>query len=138
MKWDTYLAPFAQLAASGSDDIHTHVGCVIADQEGTIRATGYNGFPRGVKHLPERLERPTKYAYMSHAEMSAVGNAARTGVSLKGCTAYVTHHPCDACARLLIQSGVVRVVVTGREQTTMEIGPEAAQMFKESGVVVDV
>lgn len=137
MNWDDYFMGFAIHASSKSKDPSTKVGCVVVGPDGEIRATGYNGIPRGVKDLPERLERPAKYLWVSHAEENAVAHAARVGVSLKGCRAYVTHHPCSRCARTLIQAGV-ELVVVGPNVTMM---PEAefataGVMFEEAGVVV--
>lgn len=108
MNWTQYYMAFAQLAAQKSKDT-TKVGAVLVGPDGEIRLTGYNGPPRGVKDTPERLERPTKYLFASHAEANLVAFAAREGIRTKGCTVYVTHQPCAACARSLIQAGVLAV-----------------------------
>lgn len=136
--WNESFLEVAQAISKRSDDLNTHVGCVIVGPDHEIRATGYNGMPRGVRPLPERLERPAKYLFTSHAEANAVGNAARVGVALRGCTAYVTHAPCDDCARLLIQVGIVRVVV-GPGQTSMppEKFEAARTMMLEAGIELD-
>ena len=68
MDWPEYFMGFALHAAHKSKDLHTQVGCVIIGPEGEIRATGYNGIPKGVQDLPERLERPAKYLWTAHAE----------------------------------------------------------------------
>ena len=134
--WPQYFIEMATLVASRSEDLSTHVGCVIVGPDHEVRSTGYNGFPRGVEATPERLERPAKYAWTAHAEINAVGNAARSGVSLKGCTAYVTHAPCDDCTRLLIQSGITEVVYGGGA-AAMSIGSDISLlMFAEAGVNV--
>jgi dCMP deaminase len=87
----------------------------VVDDDRRIRVTGYNGFPRGVTDLPERLaDRPTKLLLSVHAEANAVATAARSGVPLAGCTAYITHPPCAACAASLIQAGIQRVVFQGQ------------------------
>lgn len=139
--WDQYFHEFARLVARRSEDLNTQVGCVIVGPDHEVRSTGYNGMPRGVRATPERLERPAKYLYTSHAEVSAVGNAARSGTSLAGCTVYVTHHPCDDCARLLIQAGITRVCVGGGGGglTSMPSDKfEAARiMFKEAGIAAE-
>lgn len=128
---------FAEHAALKSKDPSTKVGCVVVGPDGEIRATGYNGMPRGVHDVAVRMERPAKYLWMSHAEENAVAHAARVGVSTKGCTAYVTHHPCSRCARMLIQAGVSAVVV-GVKTTRMpaEEFDTARIMFHEAGVDV--
>lgn len=78
-----------------------------------MRATGYNGLPRGVSDADEaRFDRASgeKFFWGEHAERNAIYNAARIGVSLQGCTIYVTRFPCADCARAIIQCGIERVV----------------------------
>jgi len=137
MAWYDYFMGFARHAASKSKDPSTQVGAVAVGPDGEIRATGYNGLPRGVEDRPERMERPAKYLWTSHAEENLVAHAARVGVSLKGCTVYVTHYPCSRCARSLIQAGVSRIHV-GEGKTSMpaEEFDTARVMFEESGVEV--
>ena len=62
--------------------------------------------------LSKRWERPAKYEWVEHAERNAVYNAARTGISLKGCTAYLNWepHPCVECTKAFIQAGIIEVV----------------------------
>ena len=134
ISWPDYFMAFANLAARKSKD-STQVGAVLVGPDGEIRLTGYNGPPRGVQDLPERRERPAKYLFASHAEANLVAFAAREGIRTKGCTVYVTHHPCSACARSLIQAGVECVIV-GPGQTSMpaEEFDAAATMFNEAGV----
>lgn len=98
---------FAKVAALKSKDRSTKVGCVIVGPDDEIRSVGYNGFVRKSNDkLPEWHERPLKYDVTAHAEENAVSNAARIGVSLKGCTAYMTLPPCTCCTRMLVQSGI--------------------------------
>lgn len=136
MNWNQYFMGFAQHAALKSKD-ETKVGAVLVGLEGEIRLTGYNGPPRGVKDLPERRKRPEKYLFASHAEQNLVAFAAREGIRTKGCSVYVTHHPCSACAKTLIQAGIRRVYV-GPGQTSMPTDEfdAAATMFAEAGVEV--
>ena len=132
--WPEYYMGFAQHAATKSKD-STQVGAVLVGTDGEVRLTGYNGPPRGVEDTPGRRERPTKYLFASHAEANLIAFAAREGIRTKGCTVYVTHHPCSACARSLIQAGIACVVV-GPGQTSMpdEEFEAAAVMFAEAGV----
>lgn len=135
--WPDHFLKLARTVAERSKDPSTKVGCVIVGPDKEIRSTGYNGLPRRVRDLPERMERPAKYLWTSHAEENAVAQAALIGVSLKGCTAYVTHHPCSRCARSLIQAGVVHIVV-GQGVTNMpaEEFEVAEIMLFEAGVQV--
>ena len=99
-KWDVRFLLLAQHISSWSKDPSTKVGCVVVGADREIRSTGFNGFPRGIDDSIERLEdREEKYPLICHAEENAIMHAARVGVSLKGCTAYVTWPPCTRCAR---------------------------------------
>ena len=111
-KWDSYFVELSMVAAKLSKDTSTKLGCVIVGPDHEVRSTGYNSFPRGVNdNVVERHERPLKYKWFEHAERNAIFNAARIGVSTKGCTLYCAWPPCTDCARAIIQAGIVEVVV---------------------------
>lgn len=133
--WGEYYMEFAHLAATKSKD-STQVGAVLVGEEGEIRLTAFNGPPKGVIDGPARFQRPTKYLFASHAEANLIAFAAREGIRTKGCTVYVTHAPCSACARALIQAGVRAVVYADGKITGMpaEEFATAARMFDEAGV----
>ena len=136
--WNDTFFGLARRLSRRSKDPSTKVGCVIVGPDREIRSMGYNGLPRGVEDRPERMERPTKYLWTSHAEENAVAQAARVGVSLKGCVAYVTHFPCSRCARSLIQAGVSAVAVgNGVTNMSAEEFRVAAEMFQEARISVD-
>jgi len=110
-KWDKRFLDLATHISTWSKDPSTKVGCVVVGEDREIRSTGFNGFPRGIEDDEERLaDREQKYPLICHAEENAIMHAARTGVSLKGNTAYVTWPPCTGCSRSLIQAGIVEVV----------------------------
>lgn len=116
MGWDSYFLTVADAVATKSKDQSTKVGAVIVDGNKVIRATGYNGFPRGIADTAERLnDRAVKYSLITHAETNAILAAARVGVPLDGCTLYCTMHPCSRCAGLIIQAGIKRVGFTDAE-----------------------
>jgi dCMP deaminase len=141
--WDEYYLDICKAVATRSKDPHTQVGCVMAGPAHEIRSTGYNSFPRGIRDdVPERLERPTKYLWMEHAERNAICNAARVGTPLEGCTLYVELMPCMDCARAIVQAGLTEVVVSGERmrQYSSEYYNEHFGMveilFQEAGVKV--
>ena len=110
MKWDRRFIGLAHHIAQWSKDPSPQVGCVVVGPDREIRSTGFNGFPRGIEDSAERLaQRELKYPLICHAEENAIMHAARIGVSLKVCSAYVTWPPCTRCARSLIQAGVREV-----------------------------
>lgn len=135
--WQKYFLGMAEQVATRSKDPSTKVGCVISTEDKVVVATGYNGIPRDVLDKPERMERPAKYLWTSHAEENAVAMAARVGSRLRGGHAFVTHMPCCRCARMLIQAGISTVYCgDGTTSMPLEEFDVASQMFREAGVLV--
>ena len=69
---------------------------------------GYNGFLSGCPHksiIVDNHEQAT-----IHAEINAITDAAKRGVSVDGATAFITHHPCLNCYKALAASGVVQII----------------------------
>lgn len=133
-RWTRYFMEAAKLAASMSKD-STKVGAVLVGERREVLLTAFNGPPMGVRDLPDRFERPRKYLFSSHAEANLIAFAARRGIRTEGCTVYSTHMPCSACARALIQAGVVKVVAgTGETKMEEEEFVAAEQMFREAGI----
>ena len=139
-KWDDRFMDLARMVGSWSRDPSTTVGTVIAGPDKIVLAVGYNGFPRGCDDDPAIYQdRPRKHLRTTHSEANAVAASSRSGVSLKGATAYVTAPCCAQCAALLIQAGVMAVVVpdgvTLRSEWA-ESAAEAQAMFAEARVKV--
>lgn len=138
-KWDNRFLDLALRIGAWSKDPSTQVGAVIVRPNRTLASVGFNGFPRGVHDLPERLQdRNVKYQFTLHAEMNAILSANEPVV---GMTLYVAPLiPCANCAAAIVQSGIKRVVAympvtperwTGSFDTTQ-------QMFDEAGVEITV
>ncbi|MCI4661004.1 MAG: dCMP deaminase family protein [Neomegalonema sp.] len=141
-KWDQRYFQICAVVASWSEDQSRQVGCVIVGPAKEIRATGYNGFPRGVngkvdaRHSRDGEE---KYFWFEHAERNALYNAARSGVSTEGCCAYVSLFPCAECARAFIQSGITELhayVPPERDRKYARSFEVSRQMLHEAGVVL--
>ena len=111
MRWVQYFQELAHTIKKKSKDRNTQIGVVIVGKDKEIISTGYNSFPRGINdEVLERQERPEKYYWFEHAERNAIYNAARIGVSTKGCTMYLSCGiPCADCARGIINAGIVRI-----------------------------
>lgn len=148
--WHKYFMELAMLTARKSPDNSMGVGCIIVGPDNEIRSTGYNGFPRGIEYNDERRERPAKYAWTEHAERNALYNAARIGVSTKGCKAYVVctdrkrggGAPCADCCRGLIQAGITEIVEMDvpapdeqDERPWTQTVAVSIEMMREAGVV---
>jgi dCMP deaminase len=137
--WDKRFLELALLVASWSKDRSRKVGCVIVGPDREVRTLGYNGFPRGVDDdLESRHVRPIKYQWTEHAERNAIYNAARVGVSLKGCTAYLPWFPCIDCARAIAQVGIAELVCGQQpDLTDPTFGDQFARvpvLLEEAGV----
>ncbi len=112
-KWVNRFLGLCDHVSSWSEDRDFQVGCVIVGPGQEVRATGYNGLPRGVKSDDdERFDRKSgeKFFWIEHAERNAIYNASRSGADLSGCTLYVNRFPCADCGRGIIQSGIICVV----------------------------
>ena len=87
------------------------VGCIIV-KDGQIISDGYNGTPNGFDNdceFPTRFGWETKSEVL-HAETNAITKIAKSTQSSKGSTMYITLSPCFNCAKLIIQSGIKRVI----------------------------
>ena len=73
-----------------------------------IISDGYNGTPSGFPNICE--ENDVTFPYVLHAEANAITKIARSGNNSDGATLYVTDSPCIECSKLIIQSGIKRVV----------------------------
>jgi len=111
LTWDDYFLLLADAVAARSKDRSSQLGAVVVGPDREIRATGYNGFPRGYDDQADANHaRPAKYRLTEHAERNAIYNAARHGASLQGCVLYCEWPPCSDCARAIVQAGIVEVV----------------------------
>lgn len=121
-KWDKRFMDLAFTVGEWSSCYKQdrHVGAIIVKDK-RIVTTGYNGAPSGVSSCVDRDEciRQTmgiksgtchEICYAVHAEQNAIIQAAKLGVSVEGATLYCTHQPCVICAKMIINSGIKKVV----------------------------
>lgn len=106
------------------------VGALIVKDK-MIISDGYNGTPSGFENVCEDENNVTK-PYVLHAEANAITKVAASSNSSSGATIYVTSSPCIECAKLIIQSGIKRVVYS--EKYRMEDG---CVLLRRAGVQVD-
>ncbi len=98
----------ATIWAENSYCVRRKVGAIIVKNQ-MIISDGYNGTPSGFENVCEDENGLTK-PYVLHAEANAITKVARSNNSSDGATLYVTASPCLECAKLIIQSGIRRVV----------------------------
>ena len=115
LSWDEYFMGVAKLSALRSKDPNTQVGACIVSDDNRILSIGYNGAPNGFddKYFPwdrEGNNLDTKYFYVCHAEMNAILNFRGTKKDLENAKIYVDLFPCNECAKLIIQSGIKKVI----------------------------
>ena len=121
-KWDDRFMQMAFTIADWSSCFRAgrSIGCVIVKDK-RIMTTGYNGAPAGIKTC-----------YAVHAEQNAIVQAAKLGVSIDGATLYCTHQPCSMCCKMIINSGIRRVVYKEGYPD-----PFTLELFDEAGVKLE-
>lgn len=139
-KWLEYFKAEAVNAASMSKDDRTKVGAVIFDEDDKVSvSSGWNDLPRGVLHKEGRNSAPLKYKMTSHAEISAIANAARMGRATKDKSLYVTMFPCSLCAAAIINAGISKVYSPKPDFDHQKYGEDfkiSLEMFTEASVEV--
>ena len=98
----------ARIWAENSYCVRRKVGALVVKDQ-MIISDGYNGTPSGFENVCEDDNNVTK-PYVLHAEANAITKLARSSNNSDGSTLYVTAAPCIECSKLIIQSGIKRVV----------------------------
>lgn len=138
--WDEYFIGIMDSVSKRATCDRGKAGCVIAKDK-RILATGYVGSPSGCKHcddaghemhevLNENGETSKHCIRTAHAEQNAIATAARFGIALEGSTLYCNMTPCYICAKIIINSGIKRVVA----RNDYHKGDRSKDIFEESGV----
>ena len=113
ISWNEYFMEIALLFAKRSKDPSTQVGACIVNDENKIVGIGYNGLPNGISDDDLTWERNGSFFWIQNMltyvtlKMNAIMNCTQLP---KGCTIYVTLFPCNECAKLIIQSGIKKVI----------------------------
>ena len=121
-KWDKRFMEMARLVSTWASCYRQgrKIGAVIVLDK-RVMTTGYNGAPAGVRTCTELCEclrdkrgiaSGTRHevCYAVHAEQNAIIQAAKLGIRIDGATLYCTHQPCILCAKMIVNSGIRRVV----------------------------
>ncbi|MBO4530308.1 MAG: dCMP deaminase family protein [Paludibacteraceae bacterium] len=129
-KLDARYMRMARIWAENSYCVRRQVGALLVKDK-MIISDGYNGTPSGFENVCEDDNNVTK-PYVLHAEANAITKVARSSNSSEGATLYVTASPCIECAKLIIQSGIRRVVY-GEKYRIMD----GVELLKKAGIEVE-
>ncbi|MDR1407094.1 MAG: dCMP deaminase family protein [Tannerella sp.] len=120
----------AHIWAENSYCKRRQVGALIVKDQ-MIISDGYNGTPSGFENVCEDENNLTK-PYVLHAEANAITKVAASSNSSKGATIYITSSPCIECAKLIIQSGIRRVVYSENYHTD-----DGCRLLERAGISVE-
>ena len=126
---DRRYARMALIWAENSYCERRKVGALVV-KNNMIISDGYNGTPTGFENICEDENNVSK-PYVLHAEANAITKLARSSNSSEGATLYVTASPCIECAKLIIQSGINRVIYTEQYRLT-----DGVDLLKRAGIDV--
>jgi len=136
--WDEFWMKFAVVASERSACLRYRVGAAIV-RDKSIITIGYNGPVSGDSHCSEvgcakegilPAAEVLGFCRGAHAELNAILNAAKQGVSIEGTSLYVTYRPCYSCAKHIVNAGIKRVIYLYPYNKE----PEAIELFRKTGV----
>ncbi len=140
--WDEYFMDIARTVAERATCDRGRSGCVIS-RDKQILVTGYVGSPKGLPHCDEVGHQMKTVTHedghqsqhclrTAHAEQNAICQAAKLGIAIGEGTLYCKMTPCAACAKMIINAGLKRVVC----EKKYHAGTESEEMFKVAKVEV--
>ncbi len=120
VNWHKLFFKIAAETAERSKDSNTHCGAVIV-RNNTILSTGYNSFIRDINDEILPNSGNEKYPFFIHAELNAIINCAREGISTLGASIYITGKCCNNCLQQIYQAGIKDIYE----------GPQIAKMCED-------
>ena len=138
--WDEYFMEIANTVSKRATCDRGRSGCVIA-RDKQVLVSGYVDAPGGLSHCDEighqmkstihEDGRKTDHCVRTtHAEQNAICQAAKSGIAINGATLYCRMTPCAVCAKMIINSGIKRVVCEKKYQAAAD----SEAMFRQVGV----
>ncbi|MCQ2109939.1 MAG: dCMP deaminase family protein [Bacteroidaceae bacterium] len=127
---DLRYARMARIWAENSYCVRRKVGALVVKDK-MIISDGYNGTPTGFENICEDENNVSK-PYVLHAEANAITKLARSNNSSDGATLYITASPCIECAKLIIQSGIRRVIYSEHYRLT-----DGIDLLNRAGIEVE-
>lgn len=127
--FDRRYIEMAEIWAENSYCIRKKVGALIVKDK-MIISDGYNGTPSGFENICEEENGTTKQ-YVLHAEANAITKVAKSSNNCDNATLYVTTSPCLECSKLIVQSGIKKVVFKELYRIT-----DGLEILKRAGIEV--
>ena len=142
--WDEYFMKITEAVGERGTCNRGRSGCVVV-KDNRILTTGYVGSPSGMPHCDEVGHEMQMVTHANgkesnhcirtaHAEQNAIAQAAKYGVTIDGATLYCKMTPCYTCAKIIINSGVTRVVA----EKDYHAGGRSRQMLKEADISLEI
>lgn len=142
--WDEYFIDITKIVAERATCDRGRTACVIVKDK-HILVTGYAGSPKGIPHCDEVGHQFKKIIHedgsvsqhcvrTAHAEQNAICQAAKLGVPLEGGTLYCKMTPCYVCAKMIINSGIIRVV----SEKDYHASSDSKEIFKQARIKLDI
>ncbi len=126
---DRRYLQMAKIWAENSYCKRRKVGALIVKDK-MIISDGYNGTPSGFENKCEDENNQT-FPYVLHAEANAITKVAKSTNNSEGATLYVTTSPCLECSKLIIQSGIKRVIFCD-----LYHNQDGIELLKQAGIEV--
>lgn len=141
--WDEYFMEITHAIAKRATCDRGKSGCVIA-RDKQLLVTGYVGSPKGIPHcddvghlmktmIHDDGTQTQHCVRTTHAEQNAICQAAKLGISIDKATLYCKMTPCYVCAKMIINTGIVRVVC----EKKYHAGKESERLFEQAGIKLD-
>ena len=128
-QFDLRYIQMARIWAKNSYCKRRQVGALLVKDK-MIISDGYNGTPSGFENECEDENDQSK-PYVLHAEANAITKVAKSNNSSDGATLYITDSPCMDCAKLIIQSGIIRVVYKDEYRIT-----DGIKLLEKAGIEI--
>lgn len=133
ISWDEYFMAQSHLLSLRSTCCRLSVGATIV-RDKRIVAGGYNGSIKGDDHCIDCGCKVVEGHCIRtiHAEINAILQCSKFGISTEGATIYVTHYPCLNCTKSIIQAGIKEICYANDYRNN----EYAEELLKKSGVKV--
>jgi dCMP deaminase len=136
LRYDKVYLKMALTWAELSHCARKKVGAIIVKDDAII-SDGYNGTPSGFDNCCENDLGETHW-YVLHAEANAILKVAKSTNNCSGATLYLTHSPCKDCSKLILQSGIKRLVFRDKYRDTAGIDFLVAAGLEVDHIQIDL